>query len=409
MVALNKSLVTASSIKQRPEIELLLCCTRTQMSIEYAERIRYLVSQNIDWDELVNTARRHEVLPLFYWQLKNVCPELVPPDVLVQLRSNFNANAKRNLALTAKLLKLIKLFQQLGIPIIPFKGSVLAISVYKNLGLREFIDLDILVPEQFVLESSKLLKLQGYKPQFNISDDQISNYAKVNNEQAFWHEEQQVAVDLHWELLPKPFPSYSALAWSSKEQVYLRSTAVQSISAETLLLFLCAHGAKHSWSHLKFLIDIAELIRSRPDLNWDLIEEQSEKLGSKKVLFLGLYLCQELLGTVLPDSLVRQLQANQLIKKLALRVQQQAFLPNDQANNAFGNDDIYIGTLSFKEQLWLYFRVLVAPTPIELTMISLPRWLFSLYYLLRPIRLFIKYALMQPKKKLIDLILSNTY
>ena len=400
MVVLNKSLVNESAIKQQKEIELLLCCTRTEMSPEYADRIRYLTSQNIDWNELLQIARRHGVLPLLYWQLKDICPKVVPPNVLAQLQENFSTNAKKNLALTAELLKIIKLFQQNGIPIIPFKGSILAISVYKDLGLREFVDLDILVPEQFVLESSKLLKLQGYEPDFNISDTQIIDYAKVNNEQMYWHECKQVTVDLHWELLPKPFPSYSTLAWSSKEQVYLGSTAVQSISAETLLLFLCAHGAKHSWSPLKFLVDIAELIRSCPDLNWDLIEEQSEKLGNKKVLFLGLYLCQTLLGTVLPDPLVRQLQANQPIKNLALQVQQQMFLPNNQVNNVFDKNNIYVRTLSFKERLWFYFRVLMTPTLIELTMVSLPTWLFSLYYLLRPIRLFVKYTLMKLKRKI---------
>lgn len=400
MVVLNKSLVNESAIKQQKEIELLLCCTRTEMSPEYADRIRYLISQNIDWNELLQIARRHGVLPLLYWQLKDICPKVVPPNVLAQLQENFSTNAKKNLALTAELLKIIKLFQQNGIPIIPFKGSILAISVYKSLGLREFVDLDILVPEQFVLESSKLLKLQGYEPDFNISDTQIIDYAKVNNEQMYWHEDKQVTVDLHWELLPKPFSSYSTLAWSSKEQVYLGSTAVQSISAETLLLFLCAHGTKHNWSPLKFLIDIAELIRSCPDLNWDLIEEQSEKLGNKKVLFLGLYLCQALLGTVLPDPLIRQLQANQLIKNLALQVQQQMFLPNNQVNNVFDKNNIYVRTLSFKERLWFYFRVLMTPTLIELTMVSLPTWLFSLYYLLRPIRLFVKYTLMKLKRKI---------
>ena len=400
MVVLNKSLVNESAIKQQKEIELLLCCTRTEMSPEYADRIRYLTSQNIDWNELLQIARRHGVLPLLYWQLKDICPKVVPPNVLAQLQENFSTNAKKNLALTAELLKIIKLFQQNGIPIIPFKGSILAISVYKSLGLREFVDLDILVPEQFVLESSKLLKLQGYEPDFNISDTQIIDYAKVNNEQMYWHEDKQVTVDLHWELLPKRFSSDSTIAWSSKEQVYLGSTAVQSISAETLLLFLCAHGTKHNWSPLKFLIDIAELIRSCPDLNWDLIEEQSEKLGNKKVLFLGLYLCQALLGTVLPDPLVRQLQANQPIKNLALQVQQQMFLPNNQVNNVFDKNNIYVRTLSFKERLWFYFRALMTPTLIELTMVSLPTWLFSLYYLLRPIRLFVKYILMKLKRKI---------
>ena len=392
MGLLNQSFVSESSIKQLPEIELLLCCSRTQMSPEYGDRIRHLVSQNIDWNDLLNTARRHGVLPLVYWQLKDICPDSVPTDVIEQLRDRFDANAQKNLALTGELVKLIKLFQKNGIPIIPFKGSILATSVYKNLALREFVDIDILIPEQFIRESSNLLKLQGYNSQFNINDVHINNYAKINNEQTFWNKDKQIAVDLHWELLPKPFSSYATLAWSRNEQVYIRNTAVQSINVETLLLYLCVHGTKHSWSDLKFLCDIAELISSHPDLDWHWIEKQSEKLGNKQMLFLGLYLCQELLGTILPDHLVQQLQVNQLIKPLALQVQQEMFSSKNQINNVFEQRDIYIKTLSLRERVWFYFRLFMTPTALELTMVSLPSWLFPLYYLIRPFRLLIKHG-----------------
>ncbi|HEY9873066.1 MAG TPA: nucleotidyltransferase family protein [Candidatus Obscuribacterales bacterium] len=393
MKFLDKLLVAEVSIKQCSEIELLLCCSRTHISFEYAEHIRNLVSQNIDWNQLLQIARLHGVLPLLYWQLKDICPDSVPTDVLEQLRRNFETNAQKNLALTAELVKLIKLFQKNGIPIIPFKGAILASFVYKKLTLREFIDIDILIPEQFIKESSNLLNLQGYKSQFKINDAHIANYAKINNEQTFWHKDKQVTVDLHWELLPKPFNSYAALAWSRNEQVYLKNTAVQSINIETLLLYLCAHGTKHSWSHLKFLCDIAELISSHPDLDWHWIEAQSEKLGNKQMLLLGLYLCQELFGTVLPAHLVQQLQTSQQIKTLASQVQQKMVLPQTQINNVFEQRDIYIRTLSVKDKLWFYFRVFMAPTALELTMVSLPVWLFYLYYLVRPIRLLIKYTL----------------
>jgi hypothetical protein len=396
MVGLNRSLVNESSIKQLPEIELLLCCTRTQMSPEYADRIRHLVRQNIHWNDLLNTARRHGVLPLVYWQLKDICPDSVPTDVTEQLRDRFDANAQKNLALTAELLKLIKFFQKNGIPVIPFKGAILTTSVYKKLTLRQFIDIDILIPKQFIRESSNLLKLQGYKSQFNINDDHITNYAKINNEQMFWHKDKQIAVDLHWELLPKPFGSYATLAWSRNEQVYIRNTAVQSINVETLLLYLCAHGTKHSWSHLKFVCDIAELISSHPDLDWDWIEKQSEKFGNKQMLFLGLYLCQELLGTILPAHLVQQLQVNQLVKRLAFQVEQQMFLLQHYGDNVFEQRDIYIKTLSVKDRIWFYLQVLVTPTALEVTMVSLPSWLFPLYYLLRPFRLLIKHGTILP-------------
>ncbi|MGB3203543.1 MAG: nucleotidyltransferase family protein [Crinalium sp.] len=392
MVVLNKSLVNESAIKQPKKIELLLCCTRTQMSAEYAERIHHLVSHNIDWDELVKIARRHGVLPLLYWQLKDICPEVVPTDVLVQLRNSNFANTKKNLNLTVELLKLLKLFQSNNIPIIPFKGPILAISVYKHLSLREFVDLDILVPEEFVVRTGEILADCGYQPQFNLSDAQKQKYISIGNEQMFRHKDKQVTVDLHWQILPKSFKENTALIWASNEQVNFRGNLLPTLSNDVLLLYLCEHGTKHSWSHLKFICDLAELIRCNPNLNWDGILAQSNKIGNQRMLFLGLYLCQDLLGTVLPENISQQVKSNREVENIAHQVQKQLFSPSQESLNVFHQRNIYLSTLSLKDRLGFYLSTLITPTLIELTMIPLTNWLFPLYYLIRPIRLTLKHG-----------------
>ena len=55
-----------------------------------------------------------------------------------------------NLYLTQEMLKLLSAFRKKGIPAIPYKGPVLAQAVYGNVGLRQFGDLDITVPEDCV-------------------------------------------------------------------------------------------------------------------------------------------------------------------------------------------------------------------------------------------------------------------
>ena len=392
MVLLTESLVADSSTTQRSEIELLLCCTRTQISPEYADRIRHLVSQNLDWDYLVQTARWHGVLPLLYRQLKDICPSAVPQDVLLALRSKFQANAYKNLHLTAELLILLDVFKEKNIPVLPFKGPLLAISVYKQLAMRDFVDLDILVPKEFVVSAGDLLNACGYSPQFNLSAALTKSYINIGNEQMFKNTKKQITIDLHWHLLPKPFPDNDTLVWSNCELVYYETNILQTLSAENLLLYLCEHGAKHSWSHLKFICDLAELIRSHPDLDWDWILTQSGQRKTRRMLFLSLYLCQHLLDTVLPEKLCQQLPANQAVAIIASQVQNQLFSPSKESGNIFKQRRIYINTLSWKDRLWVYLSTLITPTPLELTAIPLPNWLFPLYYLIRPIRLTIKHG-----------------
>jgi hypothetical protein len=124
--------IQSSPIDTCPEIELLLCCARTQPSPEIGQQIQTLAQQSLDWSYLLQTAARHSVLPLLYQNLKTLCPEAVPKPVLSELRNFFHTNAAHNLFLTQELLKILKLFQDNDIPAIPFKGPVLAVSVYGN-------------------------------------------------------------------------------------------------------------------------------------------------------------------------------------------------------------------------------------------------------------------------------------
>ena len=103
-VAPSRLSLKESAQTARPEIELLLCCARTQPSSEISQQIQNLVQQSIDWGLLLQTAARHSVLPLLYQNLKTLCPEALPKPVLSELRNCFHLNATHNLFLTQELL-----------------------------------------------------------------------------------------------------------------------------------------------------------------------------------------------------------------------------------------------------------------------------------------------------------------
>ena len=73
------------------------------------------------------------------------------------------ANARRNLLLVGQLLMLLRLFKDNDIPIIPYKGAVLAASAYGDITLREFHDLDFLVQKDHLLKARDLLLSHGYQ------------------------------------------------------------------------------------------------------------------------------------------------------------------------------------------------------------------------------------------------------
>jgi len=189
----------------RPEIELLLCCSRTQLSSEQMGRIRRLAQQNLDWNDLTNTAQWHHVTPLLYWQLKAICPELVPSEILDKLATNFQINVRRNLFLTAQLIVLLKAFSAHQVVAIPFKGSVLSTKIYQNIALRQFYDIDLLICDRDFCLAKKILLSQGYQPLNQLSDRQEKLRIKTNYESEFIHQKLAISVDLHWQIAPPYF------------------------------------------------------------------------------------------------------------------------------------------------------------------------------------------------------------
>jgi hypothetical protein len=380
-----------------PEIEFLLCCIRARILPEYNEKVRALAQQELNWAQLVETARDHALLPLLYWQLKNICPQLVPVDIFRELQAEFNTNATRNLALTAELLKIVTLLRASKIGVLAFKGPVLAEQVYGNLALRRFADLDVLISEADVPRASFLLVSNGYQPMFNLTLKQEVKYAKLRNEHAFTHPGKQITIDLHWEVLPKGF-SFSPspeLLWEKPQAVKLGGSLVETLSVENLLLFLCAHAAKHSWfNSLSMLSDIGLLISTRPDINWELVLSRAGQLGTKSMLFLALGLVSDLLYIPLPNNVTTRLKADRTLPALLALAKQLMFSHPEHIISTWNKDPLYLKTIERdRDKIWYWFDVLLTPTPLEWLAFPLPPPLSLLYYPIRLIRLTKKHLL----------------
>jgi Uncharacterised nucleotidyltransferase len=375
------------------EVSLLLLCSRTHLDPAQIDRLQQLVQQPVDWSNLLTIANVHGLMPLLYSQLSRYGGATVPTDILDQLQASHSQNFQKNLRLTTELLKIVQCLETNGVPVLCFKGPTLAQMAYGNLALREFTDLDLLIPESAVLQTSHLLISQGYIPQFSLTDQQIFTYARLRNEQTFWHEKKQVAVDLHWSVLPRyySFSPDSAMFWAESDRLSFANQTVSTLSREHLLLFLCAHGAKHDWFHLGWICDLVELLRISPDLDWPRIQQLAGQLGTPRMLFLGLYLAHHLLDAPLPPSLLTSLSSDPQLLPLAQQIEQWLFQPPSNLTSIQRNAAIYLKTFNSPQDLiWFWIDTILVPTPLEWQIVALPQTLFLLYYPIRLLRLVLK-------------------
>ena len=69
---------------------------------------------------------------------------------------------------------------------------------------------------------------------------------------------------------------------------------------ENLLIVLCVHGSKHAWEQLKWICDIAELVRTHPDLQWEHMLASASDLRCRRMVLLGLSLARQWYEVDLP-------------------------------------------------------------------------------------------------------------
>jgi len=386
----------------RAKIELLLCCARTSIDSKTLERLRTLLRQDIDWHGVISTANRHGVLPLLYRSLSRSSPDVVPKAILDQLRESFRSNVPHSLLLTAELLKLLDLFAVHGITAVPFKGPVLAASVYKDLSLRPFSDVDVLVSREDLPKAGGLLASLGYcllTTDNAVVDPEDVTYFEPNC-YIFGHQDHGTRVDLQWRVTDRYF-SFSLEGGRGRlVPVMVAGRSVLTFAPMDLLIILCAHGTKHQWQEIKWICDVAELLRTEKEkIDWRKLQQEASRQGVRRMLNLGLFLAHDLLGAELPVEVAKTVERDFRGGSVVSRIVSKLFTESTEPFGDFELVIFYLRTMdrwqdrvrfcsSYFSQ-WL--RHVATPTPKERESLSLPAPLSFLYYFSRPLRLTVRY------------------
>jgi len=388
--------VSVSMLKSAcPEKQLLVHCARSHLRPVDEEAIRALVPLTLDWEYLLSEATENSVVPLLHKSLRQAAAQLVPAVILDRLGEMNRANTIRCLFLSAELTRILQLFQSESIRGVPYKGPVLACQAYGDVTLREFEDLDIVLPQKDLPRAHALLERQGYTARFPwiLSRDAASTL--VPGEYNYRDKTRHVMVELHTELTLRHFPRPPDLEFLAQSlfPVDVAGQEILTYSPEITLVLLCLHGSKDFWERLSWIADISEMLLSHPDLDWEEVYRQADLSQSVRILHLGLNLAVEIFGTVLPPSIRERVAGDSLAAELTQSV----------SIRILGRDLAHLHSLNrfqFRRRLVPGFlsgiryssRLTFVPTEDDWEMISLPRFLSPLYLFLRPFRLLRKYG-----------------
>jgi len=377
------------------EAQLLIACSSVQIDAEGEERIRSLASSSdIGWDRVVDAAREHCVVPLVYKNLSRICCNSVPDIHMQSLRSYYRASGARNMMLASELTKILRLFEGKSIEAVPFKGPMLACDVYGDLTLRSFADLDILIHERDIFRATELLNEMGYEHEYKLTHSQQVAYIRYEHAFHFVHRATGMIIEVHWRLSHRNL-SYAiddAALWRGVQLRTLFGRPVRALKPEDLFLYLCMHGAKHSWERLEWICCTSEFINRFRDLDWEIVAAKARRLGGRRIVAINLLLAATMYNNERARAMLEKIPADRVAISLVNRVNARLFCKKpDHHRREIQRHIFYLQT---RERLMdrvrgIVFSCVRTPHPVSMDwqLYHVPASLSFLYYLLRPVRI----------------------
>lgn len=240
------------------------------------------------------------------YDLNSDCPEIAE-----EARSNL----VNNLRIVSRLAEISTKAGAMGLRMFCFKGPVVGWQGYGSVALRGAGDIDLWVARDEVERMADLLGELGFQCgcQFRGRD-----YREFHFHLPF-SDDEGFEVEVHWAITRDyaQVPFEFDRLWERREWVEVPGVNLWGLRAEDHLLVLLVHGARHLWECLIWVCDVAGMVRRYPELDWDDVLAEAQRLGCLRMALLGLYLAASLLEAPVPAALLRRAYGDPVVLAMA--------------------------------------------------------------------------------------------
>ena len=212
---------------------------------------------------------------------------------------------------------------------------------------------------------------------------------------------------MHWRVAEQAHPAFPKQLnspWERLSSVEISETKIPTFGLEDTFLVLSAHAAKHAWGRLRWICDLAELIRTNRDLDWDDILGCAREAGpiAERTLLTSVLLSDRLLNAGAPAELLAADNGYKAVRATTDQVSAGLAKTSDDWPmwwpRSFETDHQFLAMLDgplARVRYFARFGVLRVSMPDakDRAAVDLPSGLDFLYYLSRPFRMFREYGL----------------
>ncbi|MEZ0608778.1 nucleotidyltransferase family protein [Fibrella sp. WM1] len=272
--------------------------------------------EKLDWIEVRRLAAFHRIRPTLVTVLTKLnainSPDSQP------LFDFYKYQTFKNLLFVAESVRLLDLFRQHTIPVLPYKGHLFIHEFYSKQTSREVDDIDFLFLQHSVRAAIRLLQLDGYR--LRVKDGPISSEEEIirldnmlnsSGKYELSMEKGKLIIDVHWQLNYTFLPyqvDYNELFSRSVEKPFY-TTICNVPDAETMFWMLVLHhGGKEFWLRLKHLVDLMAFMNEyEHQLDWESILIKAKQYKLFTAMMTGFSLVKTHFATELPHAVNKAL------------------------------------------------------------------------------------------------------
>ena len=297
-------------------LETIKClCNKSDFS-----RLEEVSHKVEDWNSFERSAINNNFGGLFYKLFVDSHKQnLIPDSVLNKFKSVYFKCLSRNISIYATFNKIIDLFFQNNIQIIALKGIYLAEFLFKDIGLRQLSDIDLLIKADDTEKCCDLLINAGYTFTFKSKKINILRQSHIDKHLPPFSKN-GITIELHTRL-NTTIQSYNI----DVKECFERSVLTNINGIETFVLCpedLAIHLLVHIDNHFKagkitlnYFYDIVLLLNYFSDsFNWKAFEDTCKKYNCYEIVFGYLILVNKYFNINIPPDIFNNAKLTDNIK-----------------------------------------------------------------------------------------------
>ena len=331
-------------------------------------------------EELLALAERHRVVPLLAAGASATPHE--------PLHRRMLALAQLTVRLERELAEIAACLSAARVEFLVLKGPAMARQAYPVSEWRAYDDLDLWVASRDLDAALAALAAAGYRRMPPLDARTAACARRAGIEAALAQPERRRLVEMsHGDRALAPTARAAKEVRSGTVQLEVAGARVRAPAPRHALLLACAHGAHHCWDRLGWVADVAGLWMRLSSADREDARTTASRWRMETILGLGLRLAADHFGVRL-DGLAVALAEAARVRSLAARVgleqigadSARAAMPErlrferDALDSVLQRAQIMAG--------WIFH-----PTMGDIDAVPLPRALYPLYAVVRPLRL----------------------